>query len=196
MPLNARLSEQPKKRPFPQTSSRPQWGQPIPVGKLMILVFSILIGFTVVSIGARALAGRALPPANPFVSFADILPGQFVSALDVRGFLCVLHDYPTNDFRLPRVRCALDFTTGKFSRVWVITSSSGVIEEANFILRDDTFRVGDLALLLGAPFNRGASSTVGFYKHGEFVVALTSAKQPALFSPILKVTFTNISFAS
>lgn len=196
MPLNVPLSEQPKKRQFPQTSSRPQWEQPIPARKLIIFIFNVLIGFTVVSIGARALAQHALPPANPFVSYADILPGQFVGALKGRGFSCVPHDNYFNYFGLPRMRCALDFTTGMFSRVWVIISSSGMIEEANFILRDDTFRVGDLVLLLGAPFNRDASSRVDFYRDSKYVVASTGVRQPSPLSPLLKVTFTTVGFAS
>jgi hypothetical protein len=170
---------------------RPCWAQSVPLQQLLILALTLSLVLTGVSIAAMTLAQHAPAPFNPFAEFTDIFPGQPITAVAERGFTCAdgqQHNYT----QLEQVHCTLEMPTGHFSRIEAIVNRL-YIQKVTFMLRGNTFRVGDLALLLGEPVNHALGQMVGFYSGEKFVLAFTSFESFSAFRPIWKVTFTNVS---
>jgi hypothetical protein len=86
------------------------------------------------------------PSPEPFVSLADLFPGQPRSAVEARGFSCMVIGFGTY-----AETCLLLPNTGIFSEIGVTTSPLGYVNSSYFRLREDTLRLGDLAALWGRP---------------------------------------------
>jgi hypothetical protein len=160
-----------------------------PIPKLppyLRLAFIILSGFSVANIGVRAMGQYTLPP-NPFFVFADIFPGQLGTATEGYEFSCVRDYYNPTPLE---ERCGYNLPTGMFSSINVIITQ-GVIVQTTFVLRDDTFRVGDLMAILEATELRDYGGGVAFLLYWHFIIANTAAHdgQPSLFLPVWSVSF-------
>jgi hypothetical protein len=147
----------------------------------------LLIGFAIVSLGVWVLGRSVAPSPNPFAAYADIFPGQPASAVEARKFLCSsgLYNYLQNE------HCTINPTTGAFSQVGVVLSDE-IIIEISFRLRGDTFRVGDLMLLWGAPMVYEYSRSVYLHWRSQGVFALVRGySEFSLYLPIPRIAFVN-----
>jgi hypothetical protein len=125
----------------------------------------LLIGFSVLVVAARGLARYTLPPlpSGPFVTFADVLPGQPGSTLEEKGFLCAsMRDYddPTHE------NCIMKLDTGAISEVNVyISLAIGIIQRVTFTMRENSIKAGDLMTIWGQPeIQRYSRSTYLFWR--------------------------------
>lgn len=155
-----------------------------PIPKLLPflrLVFVILSGFSVANIGVRAMGQYALPPYNPFTTFADIFPGQPGSAIEAHDFSCIDHDYYGNS---AEEHCFFQPETGTFSSVDVLIYQGAIIK-TTFLLRENGLTVGDLAVLLETNELQTYPNQVAWVLLGRFVIAQTIAHSGGLspFSP-------------
>lgn len=162
------------------------------ISSMYLLVAVItLTGFTTVGLGAIVFAQHGDPPANPFAAYADIFPGQPGSAVVARGLSCAANAhnyYQSEDYET----CILDPTASAFSQIWV-GISNGIIEQTDFVIQDQRLRVGDLTSILGANYRRNRSPLVAFYWRGRSTLAWINTDQMSPFSPVWKLTFTNMS---
>jgi hypothetical protein len=171
-----------------QKSTWPQWDSYKPAPRLsarLLVVFFMLVGFTVVNVGTMVLAGHATTLSNPFSTYADILPGQHRSAVVARGFSCAMDYLLSHD-----QYCTLDLETGISSQVGVVISR-GAVRQTDFYLRENTLRIGDLALLWGTPDLRYGQSVATFIWSGSGVSAwgvFSSGRNPLLL-PVQGVSF-------
>lgn len=170
----------------------PQWERPIPY-KLLVMIFTSLIGFMAFSSGARSLAQRTLPPASPFEAYLDIFPGQPMSALEGRGFSCQFaqnQNYYAKPPEVPEDQCLFTSAVGIFSAIKVVGSNQS-IREVRFILRDNSLRLGDLLVMLAFPQFRSYHRTTFAFWRAYFVSALTagSVMVNPVSQPLWSVTF-------
>jgi hypothetical protein len=135
----------------------------------LLVVFSLLVGFAVVSLGVWALGQSAVPLPNPFAAFADVFPGQPRSAAQMRGFLCLTSAYGSE----PNEYCSVDLARGIVSQIDVYIAED-LIDEISFRLREDTLRVGDLMLIWGTPEIRENGHSVYFYWRSMGVTAMVT----------------------
>jgi hypothetical protein len=74
----------------------------------------------------------------------------------------------------------------------MITIENGSIQSTTFILRENTFKVGNLVLLLGNPHFRAYPRRVFFFWENYFVIVSTSVNgNSAALRPVWSVQFTN-----
>lgn len=154
----------------------------------LLTVVILLIGFGVVSLGLMVLARYTPAPTNPFPAYADVFPGQPMSAVEARAFSCsVDHDY----YLYADIACILTPTEGVFSSIQIVVSG-GIIRRITFIMRDNTLLVGDLARFLGMPTVHRLYRTAYFFLPASLVRAETigHGEQFSLFLPVWSVTFT------
>jgi hypothetical protein len=170
----------------------PESKRSIPPPKLPVYLRAALIlsaAFTVVSLGARAVAQYAQPPPNPLITFADMLPGKSGNGMEARGFSCYSESY---DYRATQLHCFVDLPTGNFIRIGLLISQDWVIQSASFTMRGNMLRLGDLMLTLGrAQVSRYGGQTI-FNWPGTGITASSFAngapRSPLL--PLWSVSFT------
>jgi hypothetical protein len=154
----------------------------------MLAVLAMFISFTVLNIGAIALAGHATTRPNPFSSFADVLPGQPRRAVVTREFSCAMGAYPI----LPDEYCTLDLAMGDFVQVGVVVSQ-GTVSRTDFTPREGTCTVGDLVLLWGIPViqaNQGRRVVeFSWPGNGVSASAFSDTGQFSLFLTVWSVSF-------
>jgi hypothetical protein len=154
----------------------------------LLLVFIVLVGCVTASASVVALARTATPSPSPFAAYADVFPGQIRRAVAARGFSC-LERYDGG--YSPNLDCTLNPVAGDFSQVSLVIED-GVIDEISFGLRDDTFRVGDLMLLWGAPVVHEFSRSVYLHWRSQGVFALVRGySEFSLYLPIPRISFVN-----
>jgi hypothetical protein len=154
-------------------------------------VFRVVIGITVVNIGARLLAQYPAPPPSPFSSYADIFPGQPANAIEGRGFACSTHDGDAFGSRL-ETYCHLFSQDNFFSLLGVLIMDNR-IRQITFTMFDQTLRVGDLALFLGSAHFRTTPNLMVFSWRGKAGLASTVGVSTR-FEPLRhlrSVTFTD-----
>ena len=178
-------------KPITHNTSWSQWKSRTPVFKLssyLIGVFVLVTGFTVINMGARALAQQNLPPSNPFASYADVFPGQPTTNLAERGFSCAL------DYHNQYEYCQLYPATGAFSQLSVAVSKDQ-ISIISFTMRDSVLKAGDLIVLWGTPDVRGRSHTLHFFSNNRSITAfpVEPISQYSLFLPVQRVIITNLT---
>jgi hypothetical protein len=154
----------------------------------------LFMAFALLSVLTWALVqNRTPPPPNPFVSFADIFPGQPESAVEARG---TSHRLPTYNFYGVLSDKYYSFTPAEsiFSDVRV-TISHGIISQTIFVLRDNPLRVGDLAELFRTSNMHVYLNAVYFVLPNNFVIAKTATHTGrfSLFLPVWSVSFNTIS---
>ena len=155
------------------------------------LMFMVLSGFTLTNLAIIAFTQstqRSQSPFNPFLEYADVLPGQPEDALKSRPFSCrrdYNYNFPGDD------SCNLEPSSSIFSRVEPVITK-GYIRQTTFTLRDDTLKIGDLVLLLGDPqFRVYPRKTFFFYNNYFVIVSTTATGDAAAMRPVWSVTFTN-----
>ena len=153
------------------------------------LALILLSGLALTNLGMRAFAQStqfSAPPPNPFLEYADIFPGQPISAVEARTFSCWSnHNYYDS---LERA-CSSELTSGVFATVDMLTSDD-TIREITFTLRENIFNVGNLVLLFGNPNFRAYPHKVFFFWNNLFVIVSTSVTgNPAAIRPVWSVTF-------
>ncbi len=159
--------------------------------RYMRFIFILVSGFTLTNMGARAIAQLSLPTvtlSSPFLQYADIFPGQSSDALDSRRFSCI--DVYRN-YLSAEISCAVTFSSGIFSEI-AVTIGNGFIKSTTFIMREDTFKIGDLVLLLGNPKYHAYPRKIFFFWKNLFVIVSTraSGNHPSM-RPVWSVTFTD-----
>ncbi len=165
---------------------------------LLLIVFALLVGFTVVSLGVRAVAQYTLQPFNPFPAYADIFPGQPARAIETRAFLCRLnynyyHDR-TEDHDPIEEWCTFIPAAGVFSSVTVFIAD-GMIRETIFLARHNSFTVGELAIWLEAPVIHKVPKVIYLVLPQNLVRAITfgHAERFSLFHSVPNITISLIS---
>jgi len=152
-------------------------------------VLILLSGFALANICATILAkstAPALAPDNPFLEYANLFPGQPISAMEGGGFTC-WNSHTTNGSFVPA--CRVTPPSGAFSNIDLFISA-GNIRQITFILRDDRLKAGDLVLLFGKPSFRRYTHNVFFFWSNLFVhVSTTDRGNPAPMRPVWSVTF-------
>src|SRR4051794_3527952 len=114
---------------------------PFKLPPFLALICILLTGFAVVTLGVRALALTAIALPNPFLGYADILPGQSTSAIATRAFSC---SSDLNNYSDPsKLYCFLTPTDGVFSNISVFISG-GIIRNISFVMREHNLKIGDL----------------------------------------------------
>jgi hypothetical protein len=162
-------------------------------------VILIVVGFTVVNLGARILGQLGTQPLNPFPDYTDILPGQPASMLETRAFSCwnnnynYYHSHPENHDPTEE-SCIFTPPESVFSSIEVIRLQ-GIIRQTTFILRDNALLVGELEKLLDMPTLHRLYRTAYFFLPENFVIAKTAGYLDhfSLFLPVWSVTFTDIN---
>ncbi len=174
--LNSTFPE--AERHAPQLRSSPLW----------LIVGVMLIGCAVVIMSVTALAQHTPVPLDPFPAYADVFPGQPGSAVEAKAFSCK-QDY--DHINYPEyVYCMFTPISGVFSRVEA-KISNGTIYQLTFTMRDNTIRVGDLAVFLIIPTHQTLDGELYFYLPESFVIVRT-ADYVSRFSPFLSIR--NVSF--
>jgi hypothetical protein len=155
------------------------------------LALILVLGFALTNIGLRAFTQSTLPlqvASNPFLEYQDIFPGLSLDGLKSRAFSCrsIYPPHAPSD-----VSCALDLSSGDFSRIETVVLS-GFIRQTIFTLRDDSLKVGNLILLFDSPNFRVYPRKVFFFWNKLFAIVSTSAKSnPTAMRPVWNVTFTD-----
>jgi hypothetical protein len=148
----------------------------------------LLTAFSVMSLGARAVAQHTEPPPNPLASFADLLPGQPGSDLEGRGFSCYEEAY---DYGAARDNCLIHLATGAFTRIGLLISKDRTIRQVTFSVRENTLRLGDLMLTLGRPEIHRYGHQMTFYWRSTGIAASTIVYngQYSAFLPLWSISF-------
>jgi hypothetical protein len=109
---------------------------------LLIGPATLIGGFGMVIMSVVGLMHYASPPSDPFAAYADVFPGQPISALEARGFVCTLWE---DDYyhEASERHCSLHLETGDFTDL-VAFSSSKIISRISFMIRDNAISMGDL----------------------------------------------------
>ena len=166
---------------------------PLKLPPLSLIVLILLSGFMVVNTGAMTLMEYIAPtPSNPFTTYADVFPGQPVSAAEAIGFSC--YTIGNNiDGDLFEKHCYSHPDTGAFSSLDILISE-GIIRQITFIIRDDTMRIGDLELFLEEKSIHTYFQMVYIYLPGSLVIAKTTGQvgRSYLFVPVWSVSFLDI----
>jgi hypothetical protein len=183
-----------RERTYPEL--KPLHPPRLKLSPLLLILVVLLISFAIVNLGMRALAQYTVPPPNPFPAYADIFPGQSAEAIETRAFSCDLnynYQSPTEDHYPTETYCTFVPAAGVFSRVGVVISS-GIIRQSIFVMRDNTFRVGDLAIWLEAPVIHFVPKVVYFALPRNLVrvTFFGHAQRFSLFLPVSIIAFTDI----
>lgn len=161
------------------------------ISSYVYMTLGLTIGLIILCFGLKAV-GLAAAPRNPLSSFADVFPGQPVSAAQVRGFTCLLSAY--GGTATPNQYCNLQQMEGAFSLVSVIVDGN-MIREISFRLRDNSLNVGDLITLWGEPDIQEYSNSVYYYwrEQGIFALANENSGQSSLFLQIRRVNISEVN---
>jgi hypothetical protein len=158
---------------------------------VLLIVVIVLVGFAVVMLGVRSVAQYTPAPLNPFPVYADVFPGQPMSAVDTTVFSC---DKDYDYYQSAAIKCNFSPVEGMFSSIELIVHQDS-IHQITFILRDNTLQVGDLMRFLQVPIIHRLYHTAYFFLPTSFVRAETLAfGEPfSLFLPVWNVSFTKLT---
>lgn len=152
--------------------------------------FILLIGFMVVSTALTDAARHPVASGNPFSSFVDIFPGHLKDEVEARGFACRSNSsvFPSDE------TCNLFPEWGVFAQVGVVITANRV-RHVSFLARENALRLGDLAIIYGAPTMRQFGSEVYFMWLDGSVMALchADADENSFFLPVWSVSFHDTS---
>jgi hypothetical protein len=169
------------------------WGsyiQPLRLTPRLVAVSALVIGFTVVNVGAILLVRYFTTPTNPFSDYVDVFPGQSRSAVFTHAFSCAMGD----NSLLPNEYCTLSLSTGVFTQVGVVVSNS-TVTRTDFILGEGMLRLGDLVALWGIPDSQihDGRYVMDFFWPGSGVnaSAFSDTRKLSLFLPVGSVSFTD-----
>ena len=153
----------------------------------LLVVLVLVSGFSVVILSIRLLPQTA-PPPDPFVSFADILPGQSKSDLAEQRFLCSTADH--NYVEPLEEVCVFDPPTGIFSTV-AVSFVNDVSDGGFLFVRDGTLKVGDLVKLWGKPriHQYGYWGQLKWLRSGDMDWTVSYKGRYSLFLPVGSIVF-------
>jgi len=164
-----------------------------PLKRLPYLQFAFIIitGFAVVTIGVRVLSKPMVAPVDLFSGYMDIFPGQSVSAVKARGFLC-RSAYNFDRDPMEEV-CAFTPAADIVSNIYV-TASKDVIRQITFRMRENALTVGDLLLLMDVHHFHTYAHNI-FFPFGKNFVAVwvDSLGNPSPFHLVWSVSFIDTS---
>ncbi len=129
---------------------------------ILLIMFTLLIGFAAIVVSTRALAQCSIPPPDPFPAYADIFPGQPESAVKERAFSCSGY---YNYYNSIVAGCTITRSAGIFSKV-SISISEGIIRNIIFFTRDNSLTMGDLVIFLKTPASNIIYHFADFYVPG------------------------------
>jgi len=137
------------------------------------------------------------PPPNPLSAYADLLPGQTASDLEMRGFQCGTLHIDRYHFQVAASHfCSYRPPKANFERIEVMLSTSNTIQVVTFTLRPNGLQSGDLALLWGRPpvitTDRGPM-TLLWDDPGGIVLANTNGSRFSYQMPVYRVMFMSAS---
>jgi hypothetical protein len=162
------------------------------VPRYLLVMFFLLLGFAAVSAGTGALGRSAELPSDPFVSFADLFPGQPRSAVVARRLSCLTTANNGMYYDAPIEICSLWPEDGIFSQV-AVKVKEDVIQNTLFLLRENTLRIGDLMLMWGQQavhsYNQGTYFSWDDNYHTASVINHTG--RLSFFLPVRKVYIQN-----
>ena len=115
--------------------------------RYLLAMLLLLLACTGVTLSVWGLGHSPQLPPNPFISFADVFPGQPRSAVVSRGFSCLTSAY-SGYSESPNEICSLWPKDGLFSQVSVGINQD-IVQNILFTLHENTLRIGDLMLLWG-----------------------------------------------
>jgi hypothetical protein len=149
--------------------------------KMNLIVVAMLL---FVVIGIAVLARPTESPPNPFIDYADFLPGQFWSAGVAQAFRC------NTDIAGGNAYCFLSPADGAFSDIGVTIAGDQITQTA-FTLRENTLKVGDLASLWGRPDIQilGHATHLDWPAQGITAIAYSDDGQFNYWQPIIYVSF-------
>ncbi len=155
---------------------------------LIMLVAAVACsGFASLTASALLLPQTGAPPANPFITYADILPGQPKSAVVARGFICSSSSEVS--FGTGRdEHCVLE-SDREFAQIQ-LNLSRGVVVSTQFLTAHESIRLGDLMAWLGKATLIEQCAMSGFSWRGQSVLIWSSSSDLSPFSPLWKVTVT------
>jgi hypothetical protein len=116
---------------------------------LLVSHGALIAGFGVVIACIIAVTQHTDMPANPFVTYDDVLPGHTSYAVEQHGFTCRDSAGGRN---AAATQCNLPLETGRFTSIEVMYTSE-IIRRTNFLIRDSgehAMTVGELLLFLDA----------------------------------------------
>jgi hypothetical protein len=143
--------------------------------------------------GDCAFAGAVCTTAaDPFVTLADMLPGQSASGVQAHGFSCYSEAY---DYRSTELHCFIDLPTGAFVRIGLFISQAWMIHSAAFTMRGNAIRLGDLMLILGKPqlHRYGRQIIFEWPTRGVTASAFADRSPISPFLPLWSMSFTLLS---
>jgi hypothetical protein len=161
---------------------------PLKLSRYVRLTLIILTSFTLGNLGLRAFGQSTAPPANPFLQYPDLLPGQPASALQALPIDCTNVYYYSQRNELS---CSVVLASGIFDRIDVFTEGD-IIRQTNFTLRDHTLKLGDLLLFFDGASHKSYPHKAYFSWAKFFIIASTTAGEHThALRPIWNVTFTD-----
>jgi len=141
---------------------------------LVVVLFITMSMATLLTIlfAQLGFAGRE-PVVNPFLAYASLFPDQPWTSALAREFLC--YDTVMPSPADVTEECVFRPQTGSLSQV-NITVWDGIIIRLRFAVRENSLRVGDLAMLWGTPDLQSYAQGASLYQwHDHSMVALTSS---------------------
>lgn len=153
------------------------------------VVLGMILGLAAIVIGVREFAHLwAGTSDHLFTEFRHIFPGQSASDIEAKGFSCG-EDKPKY-YSADKQYCFWIPQEGAFSRVEVVIKKDAV-HQVNFLLRDQSLRIGDVAAILESSDFHSHPGIVIFHLPDLFVVArsLANIKPFSFYTPVSIVTF-------
>jgi hypothetical protein len=126
---------------------------------LTVRIAVVVMALTSVSMTLATAIASNQPPFDPFVAYADIMPGQSRETVLERSFHCQFNEPPNyyGEF------CSLTPETGIFSEIWVsFANGAGRVSRVVFIAHDQTLVLGNLGRLWGKPQTKIFGQMVNF----------------------------------
>ncbi len=133
----------------------------------LLAIFSLLTLLSFFPIQFMTLADNL---AGAMVAYTDVLPGQPRSAAAAHGFVCSSQTVsgPAQNF------CTLYPEKGPFFEIYLhISSIDQSIQQISFIMRGNSFRVGDLELLSGLNYRTSHSHVIYYSWRNYFLAVMT-----------------------
>lgn len=156
---------------------------------------ALILALTTFAIISIVIIWRSVVVApNPFVEYADILPGHNRQTAELHGFGCQQATNNYSYYSSGYATCTLLPASGAFSQIEVVLDKD-VIVQSTFRIRENTLRFGDLMLTMDMRILRTYPNELFFFWQTFFINVKTSVKKKAIaLRPIGSITFTDPGF--
>jgi hypothetical protein len=177
-----------------ETISIPSQSNTVPFRRSSYLrfVFILFSSLALTNIGVVILAQSILPAhsaPNPFIEYMDIFPGQPTGTLEARGFSCWSdYDHYATFERI----CNLRLTSGVFVNIDIFILDD-TIRQIKFLIRENTFKVGDLVVMFNSPtFHTSPHKVFFLWSHLFVNISTSDRRNTASMRRVWSVSFANI----